>query len=97
MKQFKGKCINSNVTDAKLADLPKYDTLMVGERKVVVGGFLTTDTSLYAPSLRPTVLPPAVRRPESNWAGDPRIPGRPPLTECGVFRMETVVLEPRER
>ena len=43
MKQFKGKCINSNVSDAKLSHLPAYDVVQVGERKVLIGGFLTGD------------------------------------------------------
>ena len=59
MNSFKGKCINSNVDNEKLNHLPKYDVLKVGERKVIVAGLLTGDTSIYAPSSRPMVTPPA--------------------------------------
>ena len=34
MKAFKGKAINSNVENAELASLPRYDILAVGDRKV---------------------------------------------------------------
>ena len=47
-KQFKGKAINSNVSTAQLSALPKYDVVEVGEKKVLVSGFLTKDTSIYA-------------------------------------------------
>jgi len=55
MREFKGKAINSNVSDAPLAGLPRYDIVSVGERKVVVTGLLTEDTSVYAPSNMPTI------------------------------------------
>ena len=57
-KQFKGKVINSNVSTAQVADLPKYDVVAVGDKKVLIGGFLTKDTSIYAPTNTPTVTPP---------------------------------------
>ena len=61
MKQFKGKAINSNVVNAALDPslLPKYDVIEVGERKVLVAGLLTGDTSIYAPSNTPVVTMPA--------------------------------------
>ena len=59
MAQFNGKCINSNVRDEKMTKaLPKYDIIEVGDKKVLVGGFLTRDTSIYAPSNTPQVTPP---------------------------------------
>ena len=61
VKQFKGKCINSNVPDERIDKklLPKYDIIEVGDRKVLVAGLLTGDTSIYAPSNTPIVTPPA--------------------------------------
>lgn len=64
MKQFKGKAINSNVSTAQLSALPKYDVVEVGEKKVLVTGFLTKDTSIYAPTNTPSVTPPNDAAPE---------------------------------
>jgi len=57
MVGFNGKCINSNVSDSPINTLPKYDIVDVGSKKVLIGGFLTKDTSIYAPSNVPTVMP----------------------------------------
>jgi 2',3'-cyclic-nucleotide 2'-phosphodiesterase (5'-nucleotidase family) len=54
---FDGQVINSNTYDELLADLPRYDTIQVGSRTVVLGGFLTEDKSIYAPSCTPAVTP----------------------------------------
>ena len=61
VKQFKGKCVNSNVPDERLDNklLPKYDVMEVGDKKVLVAGLLTGDTSIYAPSNTPKVTQPA--------------------------------------
>lgn len=61
IKQFKGKCVNSNVPDERLDQslTPKYDVLEVGDKKVLVAGLLTGDTSIYAPSNTPKVTMPA--------------------------------------
>lgn len=66
MASFKGKCINSNVDNDKLAHLPTYDILEVGDKKVVVAGLLTGDTSIYAPSNTPKVTPP-VEAAKATW------------------------------
>eukprot|EP00900_Chrysochromulina_parva_P000867 jgi/Chrpa1/10781/Chrysochromulina_OHIO_Genome00022394-RA len=60
MKTFKGKCINSNVTTSPLDTLPKYHVINVGDRKVLLTGLLSDDTSIYAPANKPTVTNPAV-------------------------------------
>ena len=57
MQTFNGKCLNSNISTAKMASLPKYDIIDVGGKQVVIGGFLTEDTSIYAPSNVPSVTP----------------------------------------
>lgn len=54
---FDGTVINSNTFDEPLADLPRYETIQVGARTVLLGGFLTEDKSIYAPSTTPDVTP----------------------------------------
>jgi len=65
MNQFKGKCLNSNITEPEFP-FPKYDVVDVGGKKVVLGGFLTQDTSIYAPSNTPKVMP-APEAAEKVW------------------------------
>ena len=59
MDAFKGKAVNSNISNKELAGLPRYSILSVGERKVVVTGLITEDTSIYAPANTPAVTPGA--------------------------------------
>ena len=54
---FKGGVINSNVSDTKFAHWPAYRTLTVGERTVLIGGFVTDDMSKFAPACQPTAAP----------------------------------------
>jgi len=55
-------CVNSNFVGMQGQEVgdqlgPPFVTLKVGERLVVLGGFLTDDQSIYAPSHKPTINP----------------------------------------
>ena len=47
------KVINSNVHNKELATLPKNAVVTVGDKTVLVGGFLTNDSFIYPPSMIP--------------------------------------------
>ena len=49
--------INSNVPHESLDSLQKFATFQIGSRWCVLGGFLTEDPSIYAPSLHPPIDP----------------------------------------
>ena len=57
-RTYKGVLLNSNITGPPsfLAELPKYDTMEVGEKTVLFTGFCVDDRALYKPSATPTVV-----------------------------------------
>jgi 2',3'-cyclic-nucleotide 2'-phosphodiesterase (5'-nucleotidase family) len=55
LKTFKGKLINSNVKNPEMAIFPKYDTYKVGDKTVVVGGWLTDRKSIFPPHAIPDI------------------------------------------
>lgn len=57
MKLFKGKCVNSNAEVPEINFLPKYSVLWVGEKCVLIGGFVTGDKSIYSPVGVPNTRP----------------------------------------
>lgn len=57
MEAFRGTLINSNVKGEYLAGHPPHVILNVGARKVVLGGFVTNDKSIYAPAHLPDAKP----------------------------------------
>jgi len=77
METFNGKCINSNVSSAPISSLPRYDVLPVGDKNVLIGGFLTKDTSIYAPSNIPSVTP-APDAAAAIWEEATKALGKPP-------------------
>lgn len=58
LKLFTGKLINSNVVDAQLAHIPRFDVLTVGTRTAVIAGCVTGNRSTYSTSV-PTADPVA--------------------------------------
>lgn len=57
LKLFKGKCINSNISNPQLSHLPRYHTVKVGYRTALLAGFCTDDVGIYLPKNRPTAVP----------------------------------------
>uniref|UniRef100_A0A7S4BG94 5'-Nucleotidase C-terminal domain-containing protein n=1 Tax=Chrysotila carterae TaxID=13221 RepID=A0A7S4BG94_CHRCT len=57
LKDFKGVCINSNLRNPEVSHLPPYATVKVGERTALIGGFLTEDESIYAPTPKLNFVP----------------------------------------
>lgn len=49
--------INSNFNNPELAAFPRYATIKVGERTALLGGFLTDDLSIYAPTPKLSFVP----------------------------------------
>lgn len=52
LKEFQGTVINSNVDDLQ-GDHPEYVILDIGDRKAVIGGFLTSDETIFRPCNQP--------------------------------------------
>eukprot|EP00594_Rhizosolenia_setigera_P012296 CAMPEP_0178957232 /NCGR_PEP_ID=MMETSP0789-20121207/10773_1 /TAXON_ID=3005 /ORGANISM="Rhizosolenia setigera, Strain CCMP 1694" /LENGTH=566 /DNA_ID=CAMNT_0020639405 /DNA_START=122 /DNA_END=1822 /DNA_ORIENTATION=- len=53
LEEYNGVCLNSNCDDPQISHLPKYKILEIGSRKAVIGGYLTTDDSIYTASNLP--------------------------------------------
>lgn len=77
LRAFRGVVLNSNVTSAELAHLPRYHTVRVGERRVVLAGLVTDDLSIFAPSGVPRCAPVADGA-RAAWALASRDAARPP-------------------
>lgn len=56
MQAYTGKCINSNVEDAKFATFPRYDLVSIGSKTAVIGGYCTGDPNIYV-NPKPTMSP----------------------------------------
>jgi hypothetical protein len=62
LSETKPTVINSNlvsVQDKAISNdvAPNFATIQIGERWAVMGGFVTDDMSIYAPFLKPKILP----------------------------------------
>ena len=61
LKEFTGKCINSNGSKMpELSELPTHELIAVGEKTALIGGFCIADGSIYSQSKMPNLDP--VRR-----------------------------------
>ena len=52
-----GKIINTNGDDPELSSLPKFDVVNVGDKKVLLTGLCTQDTSIYSAKGCPIMRP----------------------------------------
>eukprot|EP00931_Biecheleriopsis_adriatica_P029141 TRINITY_DN17344_c0_g1_i3.p1 TRINITY_DN17344_c0_g1~~TRINITY_DN17344_c0_g1_i3.p1 ORF type:complete len:405 (+),score=75.67 TRINITY_DN17344_c0_g1_i3:32-1246(+) len=57
LKLFQGTVINSNCTNDELSELPKHVLVNVGGRRVLLGGFVTLDKSIYVEAKAPKGVP----------------------------------------
>jgi 2',3'-cyclic-nucleotide 2'-phosphodiesterase (5'-nucleotidase family) len=67
LREFKGTLLNSNVDDQHLQEFPKYKIIDIGDRKAVLGGYLTGEKSVYKPSSMPVKLRPINEACVSTW------------------------------
>eukprot|EP00928_Gymnodinium_smaydae_P045175 TRINITY_DN30149_c0_g1_i3.p1 TRINITY_DN30149_c0_g1~~TRINITY_DN30149_c0_g1_i3.p1 ORF type:complete len:634 (-),score=149.17 TRINITY_DN30149_c0_g1_i3:84-1985(-) len=55
--RFGGKTVNSNTDVPELKELPRFETIQVGNRVAVLAGCVTDDRDIYSPANYPNVTP----------------------------------------